>query len=159
MLASAESIVADQQYTHWKQTVFYTPETITVSVRLTVGARTNELTVQEGETIRGELSCAPNSRNNRDLDIVIDWEVEGQEPCKGSMTYKMCVGAVTTFRDQQLNAGHKLSILSYTRFPCPPYVQQVLDWPIDDSTVRATCGSCFASSVIYTIMHIPYSVS
>lgn len=46
---------------------------------------------QEGETIRGELSCAPNSRNNRDLDIVIDWEVEGQEPSKGSMTYKMCV--------------------------------------------------------------------
>jgi protein arginine N-methyltransferase 1 len=62
------------KYTHWKQTVFYTPETITVS---------------ENETIKGTLSCAPNSRNNRDLDIVIDWEVEGNEPSKGSMTYKM----------------------------------------------------------------------
>ncbi|RSH94015.1 hypothetical protein EHS25_006668 [Saitozyma podzolica] len=62
------------KYTHWKQTVFYTPETLTVS---------------EGETIRGMLSCAPNSRNNRDLDIVLDYEVVGNEATKGTMTYKM----------------------------------------------------------------------
>ena len=78
--------------------------------------RSVELIVQEGETIRGQLSCAPNSRNNRDLDIVIDWEVEGQEPSKGSMTYKMCVLAGTDSQCQQLNAGHKLRILSHT-FP------------------------------------------
>jgi protein arginine N-methyltransferase 1 len=44
---------------------------------------------QENETIRGVLSCAPNARNNRDLDIIIDYEVTGNEPTKGSMTYKM----------------------------------------------------------------------
>lgn len=62
------------KYTHWKQTVFYTPETMTVS---------------EGDVIKGELTCAPNARNNRDLDIVIDYEVQGAEAVKGSMTYKM----------------------------------------------------------------------
>ncbi|EIW69376.1 hypothetical protein TREMEDRAFT_62243 [Tremella mesenterica DSM 1558] len=62
------------KYTHWKQTVFYTPETLTIS---------------EGETIRGRLTCAPNARNNRDLDIKIDYEVVGVEAIKGSMVYKM----------------------------------------------------------------------
>ncbi|KDQ27505.1 hypothetical protein PLEOSDRAFT_1089362 [Pleurotus ostreatus PC15] len=46
------------QYTHWKQTVFYTPTT---------------LTLNEGDTIKGTLKCAPNARNNRDLDITIDY--------------------------------------------------------------------------------------
>jgi hypothetical protein len=64
------------QYTHWKQTVFYTPDTLTVS---------------EGEVVRGTLSCAPNARNNRDLDIEIDYEVEGQAESKGRMVYKMYV--------------------------------------------------------------------
>ncbi|KAF4567368.1 type I protein arginine N-methyltransferase Rmt1 [Pleurotus pulmonarius] len=46
------------QYTHWKQTVFYTPTT---------------LTLNEGDTIKGTLTCAPNARNNRDLDISISY--------------------------------------------------------------------------------------
>ncbi|KAL7422446.1 Nuclear SAM-dependent mono-and asymmetric methyltransferase [Cryptotrichosporon argae] len=62
------------KYTHWKQTVFYTPDTLTVS---------------EGDTIRGTLSCAPNARNNRDLDIVVDYEVSGADAQKGQMVYKM----------------------------------------------------------------------
>jgi len=45
-------------YTHWKQTVFYTPETLTVS---------------QNEKIVGKLECAPNARNNRDLDITISY--------------------------------------------------------------------------------------
>ncbi|PVF97020.1 S-adenosyl-L-methionine-dependent methyltransferase [Serendipita vermifera] len=49
------------QYTHWKQTVFYTIDPISVL---------------EGDTVVGTLSCAPNSRNNRDLDIVIDYELD-----------------------------------------------------------------------------------
>lgn len=44
---------------------------------------------QQGDKVRGTLKCAPNSRNNRDLDIKIDYEVEGAEPVKGNMTYKM----------------------------------------------------------------------
>jgi protein arginine N-methyltransferase 1 len=62
------------QYTHWKQTVFYTTQTITIST---------------GETIEGTLSCAPNARNNRDLDITISYECNGEVPCRGSIEYKM----------------------------------------------------------------------
>lgn len=62
------------KYTHWKQTVFYTPKTITLSA---------------GEKVKGTLSCAPNERNNRDLDIVIDYEVDGELPSKDTVHYKM----------------------------------------------------------------------
>lgn len=79
------------QYTHWKyvcdlalwlghsillnrQTVFYTPSTITIG---------------EGEEMTGEVSCSPNARNNRDLDITISYSVgEGEEKI---VEYKMCV--------------------------------------------------------------------
>lgn len=44
---------------------------------------------QEGESIRGQLSCAPNARNNRDLDIVVDYEVTGDQATSGQMVYKM----------------------------------------------------------------------
>ena len=64
------------RYTHWKQTVFYTPQTLTVS---------------QGETIQGHLTCAPNARNPRDLDITIQYRVDGQEPVEGEMQYKMYV--------------------------------------------------------------------
>jgi len=42
--------------THWKQTVFYLPQ---------------PLTVHAGEEIHGTISCAPNDKNVRDLDITI----------------------------------------------------------------------------------------
>ncbi|KAF9073587.1 protein arginine N-methyltransferase [Rhodocollybia butyracea] len=61
------------QYTHWKQTVFYTQNTITVS---------------EGDDITGHLRCAPNQRNNRDLDISISYQ-SVQEPEISTMVYKM----------------------------------------------------------------------
>ncbi|KAG7091008.1 type I protein arginine N-methyltransferase Rmt1, variant 2 [Marasmius oreades] len=60
------------QYTHWKQTVFYTPSTITVS---------------EGESITGRLTCAPNERNNRDLDISISYKTPRDH--EATMQYKM----------------------------------------------------------------------
>ncbi|KAF8840733.1 protein arginine N-methyltransferase [Paxillus ammoniavirescens] len=59
------------QYTHWKQTVFYTPSTITIS---------------EGEKITGSLVCAPNARNNRDLDITIEYTAGGETT---KVDYKM----------------------------------------------------------------------
>jgi len=59
-------------YTHWKQTVFYTPST---------------LTVFEGQAIRGRLACAPNMRNNRDLDIEITYMTENHPETK--IHYKM----------------------------------------------------------------------
>jgi len=60
------------QYTHWKQTVFYTPTTLTVS---------------QGVPISGRLSCAPNARNNRDLDIIIKYQVEPE--AEYTVQYKM----------------------------------------------------------------------
>jgi protein arginine N-methyltransferase 1 len=48
--------------THWKQTVFYLEDT---------------LMVHQGDTIRGSLQCAPNARNPRDLDISINYTLDG----------------------------------------------------------------------------------
>ncbi|TFY75192.1 hypothetical protein EWM64_g8820 [Hericium alpestre] len=60
------------KYTHWKQTVFYTPSTITIS---------------EGDSIKGQLTCAPNARNNRDLDITVSYAT-AEEP-EQTIEYKM----------------------------------------------------------------------
>jgi protein arginine N-methyltransferase 1 len=62
------------KYTHWKQTVFYTPST---------------LTVNQGDKIVGRLSCGPNRRNNRDLDIGVTYKLEHHEE-EVSTQYKMC---------------------------------------------------------------------
>jgi len=50
------------QYTHWKQTLFYL---------------TDPLTVCEGETIEGSISCSPNYLNPRDLNIRIMVDFNG----------------------------------------------------------------------------------
>jgi len=62
------------RYTHWKQTVFYTRDMLTLS--------TNDV-------IKGRISCVPNGKNPRDLDIKISWKVEGEVPSEGQMTYQM----------------------------------------------------------------------
>jgi len=51
------------KYTHWKQTIFYTRQTLTIC---------------EGEEITGTISCSPNPKNNRDLDIAMDVAFDGQ---------------------------------------------------------------------------------
>lgn len=62
-------------YTHWKQTVFYFDE---------------YLTVKKGEECRGVFQMKPNERNNRDLDFTIAIDFEG-ELCqvKESNHYRM----------------------------------------------------------------------
>lgn len=65
------------KYTHWKQTVFYLREV---------------LTVEEGETLYGELENKPNARNKRDLDIKIAYELDCGDPsreAKGRCQYRM----------------------------------------------------------------------
>lgn len=65
------------KYTHWKQTVFYLREV---------------LTVEEGETLYGELENRPNSRNKRDLDIKIAYELDCSDTsreAKGRCAYRM----------------------------------------------------------------------
>lgn len=66
------------KYTHWKQTVFYLNEV---------------LTVEAGEKVTGTLDCRPNERNRRDLDIGITYKLEANEQgraIQGKCEYKMC---------------------------------------------------------------------
>ncbi len=66
------------KYTHWKQTVFYLQEV---------------LTVQQDEEIACTLEVRPNEKNRRDLDIQVGYKLETQDPTRlaqGSCTYKMC---------------------------------------------------------------------
>uniref|UniRef100_A0A7S0UR93 Methyltransferase domain-containing protein n=1 Tax=Polytomella parva TaxID=51329 RepID=A0A7S0UR93_9CHLO len=61
--------------THWKQTVFYLTPTLTMC---------------RGEVVTGELRCAPNARNHRDLDISIRYDFEGRrDSAHGVQEYKM----------------------------------------------------------------------
>lgn len=49
--------------THWKQTVFYTR---------------NELTIKRGEQVMGQFGSRPNARNERDIDFKIQVDFHGQ---------------------------------------------------------------------------------
>lgn len=51
------------RYTHWKQTIFYLEDSLTIC---------NE------ETLKGEVSCKPNKKNPRDLDISLSLVFDGQ---------------------------------------------------------------------------------
>ena len=65
------------KYTHWKQTVFYLREV---------------LTVEEGEQVSGFLSCKPNDKNRRDLDIKMNYELDTGDHTRstaGECDYKM----------------------------------------------------------------------
>lgn len=66
------------KYTHWKQTVFYLQDV---------------LTVEEGEEIVGELENRPSEKNHRDLDITITYKLNSEDmhrQASGVGTYKMC---------------------------------------------------------------------
>lgn len=49
------------------------------------------VTLQEGESIEGTMSVAPNARNPRDLDIVVEYTSEGANPTSERREYRMCV--------------------------------------------------------------------
>ena len=66
------------KYTHWKQTVFYLSDV---------------MTVEGGERVDGQLSCRPNDKNRRDLDIAIDYRLVTEDDLRtaeGHCEYKMC---------------------------------------------------------------------
>jgi protein arginine N-methyltransferase 1 len=63
------------RYTHWKQTVFYLEDV---------------LSIRQNEVITGNLTCKPNQKNPRDLDITIDYEFNGSNMhSSGSQRYNM----------------------------------------------------------------------
>ncbi len=53
----------DSPYTHWKQTVFYLDD---------------YLTVKRNEEIFGVFAMKPNARNNRDLDFDVEVSFQGE---------------------------------------------------------------------------------
>nr|XP_033808749.1 protein arginine N-methyltransferase 8 [Geotrypetes seraphini] len=57
------STAPDAPYTHWKQTVFYLED---------------YLTVRRGEEVFGTISMKPNANNARDLDFTIELDFKGQ---------------------------------------------------------------------------------
>ncbi|RKU40398.1 type I protein arginine N-methyltransferase Rmt1 [Coniochaeta pulveracea] len=66
------------KYTHWKQTVLYLKDV---------------LTVEQGEKVQGSLSSKPNEKNPRDLDITVEYKLLTQDPTRqaeGSASYRMC---------------------------------------------------------------------
>jgi len=66
------------KYTHWKQTVFYLHDV---------------LTVEADEQIAGVLDNKPNDKNKRDLDIKITYRLETDDmhrQAQGEGIYKMC---------------------------------------------------------------------
>lgn len=64
------------KYTHWKQTVFYFPDT---------------LPLKRGDVVSGTLSCKPNARNPRDLDVEIEYSLEASVGLfRDSCSYTMC---------------------------------------------------------------------
>jgi type I protein arginine methyltransferase len=65
------------RYTHWKQTVFYLHDV---------------LTVEENECVTGWLTTKPNEKNRRDLDINISYQFLPEEESRiseGQADYKM----------------------------------------------------------------------
>jgi type I protein arginine methyltransferase len=63
------------RYTHWKQTILYLQETLTVCA---------------GEVITGEISCKPNKRNRRDLDIGLQMTFKGRySEVDGEVHYRL----------------------------------------------------------------------
>jgi len=66
------------KYTHWKQTVFYLKDV---------------LTVQDGEEVSCQLQVKPNAKNRRDLDIDIQYKFEIEDATRassGELSYHMC---------------------------------------------------------------------
>jgi type I protein arginine methyltransferase len=63
------------RYTHWKQTILYLQDTLTVCA---------------GEVITGEISCKPNKRNRRDLDIGLQMTFKGRySEVDGKVHYRL----------------------------------------------------------------------
>ena len=50
------------KYTHWKQTIFYLNDPISIC---------------EGEEVTGTIACKPNPKNERDLDITLELSFDG----------------------------------------------------------------------------------
>lgn len=46
-------------------------------------------TLKANDNIEGVISCRPNEKNPRDLDIVLDFKVDGAHPMAEKREYRM----------------------------------------------------------------------
>lgn len=84
------------KYTHWKRA---SPLCLARSSRNahfdphpraeTVFYLGDMVTLQQGESIEGTMSVAPNARNPRDLDIVVDYKSDGATSTAERREYRM----------------------------------------------------------------------
>jgi type I protein arginine methyltransferase len=66
------------KYTHWKQTVFYLQDVLTVSA---------------GETVNCCLAVRPSTKNRRELDIELEYKTQTEDETRqaeGHCSYRMC---------------------------------------------------------------------
>lgn len=93
------SAAPEEHYTHWKQTVFYLSEVLTVfegeelEVRVTACSLTHDVTENLDVPLRcaqGVLTCSPNAKNHRDLDISLTYSFDGRScTVKGSQFFRL----------------------------------------------------------------------
>ena len=57
--------------------IVFVPFTTFIRSRQTVFYTVDAITINEGGVVNGTITCAPNRRNNRDLDISITYETDG----------------------------------------------------------------------------------
>mmetsp|Transcript_7345 Transcript_7345/g.8431 ORF Transcript_7345/g.8431 Transcript_7345/m.8431 type:complete len:350 (-) Transcript_7345:857-1906(-) len=60
---TAFSTGPEDTYTHWKQSIIYLQE---------------DLTCNTGDKITGRIKCTRNKKNVRDLDILLDYKIDGE---------------------------------------------------------------------------------
>jgi hypothetical protein len=100
------------EYTHWKQTVFYLKDVLTVKAGEELRVRGRALVDAicvccrwfrgpvVGEWVwrcdsprvmlQGEITCAPNAKNHRDLDIGVKLNFTGElSSCDSAQTYRL----------------------------------------------------------------------
>ncbi|KAF7122821.1 hypothetical protein CNMCM5793_000931 [Aspergillus hiratsukae] len=99
------------KYTHWKQTVFYLRDV---------------LTVEEEESVSGILENKPNDKNPRDLDIQISYKLETTDNLRyaeGSCFYRIYQNAEKAHPSSQL-VPHSVAIAEASTKDEPLYLAQ-----------------------------------
>lgn len=47
------------------------------------------LTVDRGDVVEGSIAIRPNEKNHRDLDIDVEYRLDGELPAEAKLSYKM----------------------------------------------------------------------
>ncbi|OAL63606.1 HNRNP arginine N-methyltransferase [Trichophyton rubrum] len=101
------------KYTHWKQTVFYLRDVLTIRAQ---------------ESVTGFLENRPNQKNKRDLDITIGFEFDAQDETQHLAADMSGPGAGHQFPSEGLQAANPLLQElhpNFAAFPTYPVILRV----------------------------------